>query len=107
MAIEVQKLSDPDEVLHAAKAFLMTQPVRHNVILTLLYGRRRRPEPGRYWVVFEDGGPVGVAFQSPLDFEATITPVSVPAAQALAAAMAGEDPALPGVNGEAASAAVL
>jgi len=107
MAIDVHKLSDPDEVLQVAKAFLVAQPVHHNVILTLLYGRRRRPEPGRYWVVFEDGAPVGVAFQSPLDFEATITPMSVPAAQALAAVMSGEDPALPGVNGEAASAASL
>ena len=48
-----------------------------NLVLTLLENRAAHPEPGRYWVVLDDGRPVGVVLQSPLTFAATTTPARV------------------------------
>jgi hypothetical protein len=106
-AIQVLKLQDADEALSVARTFLLARPVLHNIVLTLLDARRQRPEPGRYWVASEARHVQGVAFQSPLTFEATVTPMPVAVARAVADSVAHEDPALPGVNGEAATAAVL
>ncbi|MGZ4735532.1 MAG: GNAT family N-acetyltransferase [Acidimicrobiia bacterium] len=92
-------------MLGVADAFLASDPVRHNVILTLLHGRVAHPEPGRYWVVDVDGRTGGVVFQSPLHYPATITPMSPEALSAVVDAIVGGDVRLPGATGEAASAA--
>ena len=63
------------------------------------------PEPGRYWTVTGPDGAEGVVFQSPLDYPATITPMSPEAVVAVVDAIADEGTALPGVTGEAATAA--
>jgi len=107
VAIQVRKLEDPDGALGVARTFLLARPVLHNIVLTLLEARRQRPEPGRYWVASEGGEVQGVAFQSPLTFEATVTPMPLAVARAVADSVAQEDPALPGVNGEAATAAAF
>ncbi|HEX5616151.1 MAG TPA: GNAT family N-acetyltransferase, partial [Acidimicrobiia bacterium] len=88
-----------------AGEFLGSDPVRHNLILTLLHGRVAAPEPGRYWVVDADDRACGVVFQSPLQFVATLTPMSSAAASAAADAIADAGVALPGVSAEAATAA--
>src|SRR6202034_1221050 len=75
MTPEVRLIDDPATVLEEADVFLGGDPVRHNVILTLLNARVTSPERGRYWIVDVDGTPGGVVFQSPLDFFATITPM--------------------------------
>jgi uncharacterized protein len=68
MAIEVVFGEDPGWVLRKAGAFLASDPVRHNLILTLLHARVAYPEPGRYWVARDGDTVVGVVFQSPLHF---------------------------------------
>lgn len=105
MAVEVVIGEDPGWVLHEAGAFLASDPVRHNLILTLLHARVAYPEPGRYWVATDGGAIVGVAFPSPLDFFASLTPTSPEAVAALADAIIEAAATLPGVNGEAATAA--
>jgi predicted GNAT family acetyltransferase len=105
MAVEVVCGEDPGWVLHEAGAFLASDPVQHNLILTLLHERVAHPEPGRYWVATDDGTVVGVAFQSPLDFLASLTPTSPEAVAALVDAIAESAVTLPGVIGEAATAA--
>ena len=67
MAIEVVFGEEPGWVLRKAGEFLASDPVRHNLILTLLHARVAYPEPGRYWVARDGDTVVGVAFQSPLD----------------------------------------
>jgi predicted GNAT family acetyltransferase len=101
----VHTTENPSQVLDDAGSFLATDPVRHNLILTLLQARVANPEAGRYWVVEIDGDVVGVAVQSPLHFFATVTPMPTQAARALVDHIVDGGVALPGVTGEAATAA--
>ncbi len=105
MAIEVVLSEDPERALIEAGLFLASDPVLHNLILTLLHERLAYPEPGRYWLAKDGGTIVGVAFQSPLDFAATITPMMPEVVAAVVDAIVEAGIALPGVIGEAATAA--
>jgi predicted GNAT family acetyltransferase len=105
MAVEVDFVEDPGWVLSEAGAFLASDPVRHNLILTLLHARVANPEPGRYWVARDGGTVLGVAFQSPLDFFASLTPMRSEAVAGLVEAIVEAGVNLPGVNGEAATTA--
>ncbi|HZT65756.1 MAG TPA: GNAT family N-acetyltransferase [Acidimicrobiales bacterium] len=101
----LRAVDSPGEVLTEAAELLVSDPVRHNLVLTLLHARASHPQPGRYWLVSEGHRPTGVVFQSPLEFFATLTPM---AAEAVAAAVDGIVDAganLPGVSGEVSSAA--
>ncbi len=105
MASSVRGTEDPRRVLSDASGFLASDPIRHNVVLTLLHERVADPEPGRYWIVDVGGEPAGVVLQSPRGFMATITPMPARAAVAVVDAIVQEGVELPGVNGEAATAA--
>jgi len=107
MGTSVDFFTDPSEVLAAAGTFLESRPVDHNVILTLLRDRVDAPQPGRYWAVAEDHDVVGVVFQSPLDFPAALTPMTGPAVASVTRAMTEAVAELPGVIGDAATAAVF
>ena len=63
------------------------------------------PEPGRYWVSRDSDAVVGVALQSPLYFFASLTPTRAEAVAGLVEAIVEAGVNLPGVNGEAATAA--
>ena len=104
-AMTVDFTDRPETVLRVAGDLLGSRPVVHNLVLTLLQARVRRPEPGRYWIVRRDGRPEGVVFQSPLDFGATMTPLSEAAIAVVVEAIADVGVALPGINAEAATAA--
>lgn len=105
MAIDVQLTTDAREALTAAGEFLASDPVRHNLIASLLQGRAATPGEGRYVLASEGADVVGLVFQSPLSFFATITPMRQEVSEACVELLAGEAVGLPGVNGEAASAA--
>ncbi len=111
MDIRVTFSDDPARVLTIAGGFLASQPVLHNLVLSLLHARVARSEPGRYWVVHRDkidGEKIaGVVFQSPLTFAATLTPMEPDVTVAMVNAIADAGVALPGVNGEAATAATF
>lgn len=94
-------------MLDVAAAHLHARPVEHNLVLTLLGQRAASGAPGRYWVVQGGDEVVGVVFQSPLDFAATLTPMSPIAARAVADAIADDGVDLPGINGEAAATAAF
>ena len=68
MATTARGTDDVQQVLDEAGAFLASDPVLHNVILTLLHSRLERPEPGRYWIVDVDDAVAGVVFRSPRTF---------------------------------------
>ena len=105
MPVLVERSDDPREVLDRAGRFLGSEPVLHNVILTLLHARVAHPEPGRYWIAADGDDVVGVVFQSPLDFPATLTPMAQAAVEAAVDAVATDGVALPGVGAEAGTAA--
>jgi len=105
--MHVRTFDDASAVLEVSGAFLATEPVRHNLILTLLEQRAASREPGRFWVVNEDDDVVGVVFQSPLHFFATVTPMPFGAIRAVVETIADQGVALPGVNGEATTAAAF
>jgi uncharacterized protein len=67
--------------------------------------RAAHPEPGRYWLAREGDAVTDVLFQSPLDFFATLTPTSPEAGAAMVEAVVRAGVDLPGVNGEASTAA--
>src|SRR5437764_6816004 len=93
------------EVLAQAGEFLHRDPVSHNLILTLLNDRATHHEDGRYWIVWRDALPAGVVFQSPVYYPATLTPMDADAVTAAVDAIVDQRAGLPGVNGEAATAA--
>jgi hypothetical protein len=105
MAIQVEFTGDPAWVLNEAGAFLRSEPVLHNIILTLLHARVAHPEPGRYWVAADGNRVCGVVLQSPFHFAATLTPMQPDVAAAMVERIADDGVALPGVNGEAGTAA--
>jgi hypothetical protein len=100
-------MEDAAAALALAEPFLLSRPVDHNLVLTILYERRARPQPGLYWAVLDDDEVVGVALRSPLDFVATVTPMSAPAVAVLVDAVIQDAPDLPGINGEACTVAAF
>lgn len=105
MDIKIAFSEDPALVLSKAGEFLVSKPVLHNLILSLLGARLTQPEPGRYWVAMDGDKAVGVVLQSPLTFPATLTPMESGAVAAMVDAIAEAGVTLPGVNGDAATAA--
>jgi uncharacterized protein len=105
MTINVRDCDDPEDVMDVAGAFLRAEPVLHNLILTILEGRIARPEPGHYWLALADGTPTGLAWQSPTGIVAGVVPMGPAAVDAIVAAIVDQGVDLPGVNGEAATAA--
>jgi GNAT superfamily N-acetyltransferase len=105
MSIDIRATEDPASVLEWAGPFLASDPVRHNVILSLLHIRVAHPEPGRFWVVDADRAVAGVVFHSPPTFMATITPMPGAVVAATVDWLVEAGVSLPGVSGVAASAA--
>ena len=105
MSLRVTVTDNAAEILSDADSFLRSDPVRHNVVLTLLHERAAAPADGRYVLVSDGDRAVGALFQSPLTFMATLTPMPHDAVEACADRLAGDPPPLPGVGGEAATAA--
>ena len=105
MDIKVRIYEDPHSFSAVAGEFLRSRPVLHNLILTIVDGRLTESEPGHYWVAFRGEDVVGVALQSPLTYPATVAPMEPEVAAAVVDAIADAGVRLPGVNGEAATAA--
>ena len=75
------------------------------LVLSLLHARTSHHEPGRYWVAIKRDKVVGVVLQSPLTFDATLTPMDARVVEAMVGAIAAANISLPGINGEATAAA--
>jgi predicted GNAT family acetyltransferase len=106
MAIEVTFTDDPDRVLTEAGKFLAADPVGNNLILTLLHGRISHVESSRNWIAKRDGAAVGVVFEW-AGRSALVTRMARDVVVALADAIARAGGSLPGVSGEAATAAAF
>jgi len=107
MEFKVLFTEDPALVLKKAEKFLSSEPVLHNMVLSILHLRVAHGDPGRYWIALEGNESVGVVLQSPFEYPATLTPMPPRAVQAIVDAIAEAGVALPGVNGDAATAATF
>jgi GNAT superfamily N-acetyltransferase len=105
MELKVLSSEDPAFVLSRADEFLSSEPVRHNLILSILHSRVAQGVPGRYWMALHGEKIVGVVVQSPLEYPATLTPMEPQVVPAMVDAIAEGGVTLPGVNGDAATAA--
>lgn len=106
--MHVTYTNDPESVLADAGAYLAASPVLNSVVLTLLRERARQPSPGRYWIARQDdGSAAGVALQSPLEYALNLSPMEPVAARALATSIAAEGCVVPGVSGDATTAAAF
>jgi hypothetical protein len=105
MELKVLFSEDPAFVLRRADQFLSSEPVLHNLILSILHARVAQGDAGRYWIALQGEQAVGVVIQSPLEFAATLTPMPTQAVIAVVDAIAKAGVILPGVNGDAATAA--
>src|SRR6202043_4087238 len=105
MELKVLFSEDPAFVIRRADKFLSSQPVLHNLILSILHSRVAQGDPGRYWIALHGEEAVGVVVQSPLEYPATLTPMKARAVLAIVDAMAEAGVTLAGVNGDAATVA--
>lgn len=105
MAAVVHESDDPAVVLERAGQFLANDPVRHNVVLTVLRTGVANPAPGRYWIAEGDHGVLGVVVHAPADVPATLTPMAADDVEAVVDAIADAGIELPGVSGDVATAA--
>lgn len=107
MAAAVRFSEHPRRVLDEAGPFLASDPVQHNLVLTLLTRCDATGGRGRFWIVDEDDRPCGIVFQWPTSFFATTTPMSRDATITVVDAIVADGVALPGVNADAATAATF
>jgi uncharacterized protein len=105
MELKVLLSRDPELVLRSANEFLSSEPVLHNLILTILHSRVAQGDPGRYWIASHGEKTVGVVLQSPVEYPATLTRMEPAAVAAMVDAIAEGGVRLCGVNGDAATAA--
>lgn len=101
--VHISFTHDAAKVLAVAGAWLAQRPVEHNLILTLLHHRAAFPQEGRYWIAADGDAVLGVVFQSPTTFHATVTPMDISMVDEVVDAVA-DHTNLPGVMGEAATA---
>jgi uncharacterized protein len=105
MELKVLFSEDPGFVLMRADEFLSSEPVLHNLILSILQSRVAQGDAGRYWIACDGEKAVGMVVQSPLEYPATLTPMEPRAVLAMVDAIAEAGVTLAGVNGDAATAA--
>jgi GNAT superfamily N-acetyltransferase len=104
MSVDVTEYHDPDEAYEAAHDYLLERPVDHNLLHTILDQAREFSLGGRFWIV-RDGEPVvGFALQSPPGMRVVLGRMRDNAIRALADAIDGS---IPGVQGDAAAAALF
>jgi GNAT superfamily N-acetyltransferase len=106
MALSVESSHDPGEFERATGAFLRSRPLDHHLTLTFLADAV--PPTAQFWWASDGGRVLGAAWQSHRTTRANLTPVEHPVvAAALAQRMAVDQPDLPGVFAEAATAAAF
>ena len=104
MGLRVTEIDDPTEAYARANGFLLTRPVDHNLLLTILDQSREFSLGGRFWVVGDGETTVGFALESPIGMGAVLSPMPSRASQLLAESVTAP---LSRVTGVAAAAAAF
>jgi ribosomal protein S18 acetylase RimI-like enzyme len=87
MGIEVVELHDPADAAERAHDFLVAQPVRHNLLLTILYDAIRFSTGGTFWLASDGPEIVGFGLESPPGMGAVLAPMAPETCRAVAAAI--------------------
>jgi predicted GNAT family acetyltransferase len=103
--MHVRSTDDPQQYLDAAAGHLASDPVGHNVHLTVAAESARRGLSGRYWWVEYAGHVVGTAMRSDEGIPLSLGPMHDDVTVVLARAVADQAPDLDSVIGVAATAA--
>ena len=99
MSVTVSFTTDAAEAAKVTWAHLVQDPVRHNVMCTLLDGHQRRREPIRFWWAVDGADVCGAVFQAPVTYPALVSGLADRAVEPLAEALARADPPVDGING--------
>jgi GNAT superfamily N-acetyltransferase len=102
--MDVVELHDANEALERARAYLIADPVHHNLLLTVLQHSIDLGLAGTYWLAVEGGAGVGFALESPPGMGAVLAPMPAETCRRLAAAITIP---LARVQGEAHAAAAF
>lgn len=105
--LTARSTTDAATALEEAGDYLRGRPIENNLVLTLLGQRRASPLDGRYWWACRGGEVAGFVLQSPRSFRAVVSPACSEAVDALVDLIAVEAPDLPGITGEATTAAAF
>jgi len=105
--LTVHSTENAGVALDAVDGYLLTEPVRHSIFLSLVREGADNSASGRYWwaTAGPDGPIVGFAMQTPRGFCAGVTPAADEVVDALCDRIISDVPGLPGVIAEAALAA--
>jgi len=104
VAHDVFFTNDAAVALKRGGRFLRARPIHNNLPLTLLTARAGA-EPGRYWLARQSSQVTGLMLQSGPAYPAVISRLTKPAAIRLVHDACERGVTLPGVNGDAATAA--
>lgn len=101
--------SDARVAFEQVERYLLDEPVRRNMLMTVLDQRLHSTEPpgGHYWWATDADLVVGYACQTPIGNRALVDAASAPTVQALAAAMFETNPDLEVIGAEASTAATF
>ncbi|MDH3707478.1 MAG: GNAT family N-acetyltransferase [Acidimicrobiia bacterium] len=103
--MQVHHTDDAHRAARESAPFLHTDPVAHNVLLTVLAERQAAPAPGHYWWVRDADEVIGFAMQSPRTYAVGLAPADDEVIAALVHAVRDSSDQVPGVVGNAAPAA--
>lgn len=111
-SLRVEQSTDAGVALAACSPYLESEPAERNVMLTLLHDRVVTGVEGRYWWVVDPSaqtyeGVVGFALQTPFDMFAGVVRMSEEALDALVPNVVDNAADLPGIVGEAGTAAAF
>jgi predicted GNAT family acetyltransferase len=102
--MEVIELRDAAAARERASAFLTADPIRHNLLLTILEQSIEHVLGGTFWIVVDGPDVVGFALESPPGFGAVLAPMPPEACRRLVESMTTS---VPHVVGEASAAAAF
>src|SRR5262249_39686679 len=102
-------LTDLDAAWRQAERFLAARPVEHNFVATTLWQGAMYGVDGTCWLVIDRDREdiAGVGVQAPRGLRMVLTPMGPERAEELVSAMGAAGKELPGVIGEAATAAAF
>jgi len=102
--VEVVELHDARAARERAGAFLRTDPVQHNLLLTIIEQSIEHSLGGNFWLVVDDSDVIGLALESPPGFGAVLAPMPADMCHRLAESITT---AVTHVVGEAGAAAAF
>ncbi|MCG9127124.1 hypothetical protein JT359_05925 [Candidatus Poribacteria bacterium] len=107
MEFDIKYTDDPEVLLNETKEYLNSDPLRNNLILTILDSTLKIQNNARYWYVKNNTNVVGVFVQPSIDSRGIISTIPTEAVRFLADTLSDGGIVLPGIVGEVSTVAVF